>query len=402
MLEEATVPSERFWRLTKLMFNPILQTWRPRVHGTQLKAVQGARLPATEQEWQAVKAVIDSLQPWLKPDTTADAFLQDLKALEAQCRGWWESRNSVRGAGGSAAARPKRAISDSGQMEARGRSRLAHTTSEGPSSGGQYGMALAASGGFMDLMTSEQAAHVIMEAGMQQPGAMANADLSALAPCDVQAQAKRQCSERRLVSLCVGGHRYTTATTTLTAVEGSALAGLVCSPAPGHPAPQLAYTPLGDIFLDRNGRLFEFVLDYLRSVAAGEAESHLPLEAQDLQALEREAIHYRLPGLLERVQAARTLSHSTAGPSSSSSMPIPALRLEHMYRETGYFLVPAQQAALQQAREATLQDLANAIRQRESEGYMVVSYNPGSHVHTSAVASSQRDYYHVLLRKQLL
>ncbi len=64
-----------------------------RVNGAQLKALQGARLPETEEEWQNVKATLDTLQPWLKDETTSDLFLQDLRGLITFIYGWWDARN---------------------------------------------------------------------------------------------------------------------------------------------------------------------------------------------------------------------------------------------------------------------------------------------------------------------
>lgn len=42
--ETALPPSERFWRAVRAHWTPALETWRPRVHGTQLK-VRGLALP---------------------------------------------------------------------------------------------------------------------------------------------------------------------------------------------------------------------------------------------------------------------------------------------------------------------------------------------------------------------
>lgn len=69
-----------------------------RVNGAQLKALQGARLPETEEEWQHVKATLDGMQAWLKDETTSELFLQDLRALANFIYGWWDTRNKREGA----------------------------------------------------------------------------------------------------------------------------------------------------------------------------------------------------------------------------------------------------------------------------------------------------------------
>ena len=68
-----------------------------RVNGAQLKALQGARLPETEEEWQHVKGTLDTLQAWLKDETTPDLFLQDLRGLANFIYGWWDTRNKREG-----------------------------------------------------------------------------------------------------------------------------------------------------------------------------------------------------------------------------------------------------------------------------------------------------------------
>ncbi len=41
------------------------------------------------------------------------------------------------------------------------------------------------------------------------------------------------------------------------------------------------------------------------------------------------------------------------------------------------------------------------IQLKESEGYTTVGYTPCTHFHVGTPESLRRDYYHVLLRKQI-
>ena len=94
---EAVVGAERFWKLIRAMYNPNLDTWRPRVNGVQLKALQGARLPETDQEWHCVKVVLDTIVDWIREDSSPEAFLQELKELVAYCESWWDNRTKREG-----------------------------------------------------------------------------------------------------------------------------------------------------------------------------------------------------------------------------------------------------------------------------------------------------------------
>ena len=95
---EVVVGAERFWKLIRAMYNPNLDTWRPRVNGVQLKALQGARLPETDQEWHCVKVVLDTIVDWIREDSTPEAFLLELKELVAYCESWWDNRTKREGA----------------------------------------------------------------------------------------------------------------------------------------------------------------------------------------------------------------------------------------------------------------------------------------------------------------
>lgn len=73
-----------------------LDTWRPRVQGAQLKALQGARLPEFEHEFLALRRVLDSAADCLLPESSPEALLQDFRATVAKIQTWWKSRNKMR------------------------------------------------------------------------------------------------------------------------------------------------------------------------------------------------------------------------------------------------------------------------------------------------------------------
>lgn len=68
------------------------------MNGTQLKALQGVRLPETEPEWEAVRETLEGLSAWLKDETSPDLFLAELKQLAAHAQDWWENRTKREGA----------------------------------------------------------------------------------------------------------------------------------------------------------------------------------------------------------------------------------------------------------------------------------------------------------------
>jgi len=83
--------AEKFWRLVRAELG--VDTWRPRVQGTQLKALQGARLPELEQEFQEMQRMVTSLQECIMSDSSPEALIQDLRLTIKQIQNWWEQRN---------------------------------------------------------------------------------------------------------------------------------------------------------------------------------------------------------------------------------------------------------------------------------------------------------------------
>lgn len=102
--------AEKFWKVVRTDQN--LETWRPRVQGTQLKALLNARLPETEEEFDAVEAAVAGMQHVLRPDSSPKAFAADLRKFIANVEVWWDNRNKKApaaagagaGGGGGAAA----------------------------------------------------------------------------------------------------------------------------------------------------------------------------------------------------------------------------------------------------------------------------------------------------------
>jgi hypothetical protein len=82
---------DKFWKLVRSDMG--LDTWRPRVQGSQLKALLGARLPEQQQEFSAIEEVAKSLQDCLKQDSSLQHFMADLHTTVAQIQTWWENRN---------------------------------------------------------------------------------------------------------------------------------------------------------------------------------------------------------------------------------------------------------------------------------------------------------------------
>ncbi|XP_063236604.1 BTB/POZ domain-containing protein KCTD12 [Bacillus rossius redtenbacheri] len=92
-----------------------------------------------------------------------------------------------------------------------------------------------------------------------------------------------------VLELNVGGVFYTTALSTLTKQPASLLALVFTGQAPAPPR-----DAKGKFFLDRDGVLFRYVLDFLRNDALV-----LPESFRERARLRQEAAHFRLPALEE-------------------------------------------------------------------------------------------------------
>ncbi|XP_035691331.1 BTB/POZ domain-containing protein KCTD6-like [Branchiostoma floridae] len=99
-------------------------------------------------------------------------------------------------------------------------------------------------------------------------------------------------SSDSVVSLNVGGHIYTTARSTLTRFRDSVLGAMF-----GRDFDALR-DDQGRYFIDRNGRLFEHVLNFLRTT-----QLVLPEDFKELPLLEIEADFYQIQPLIEALKS---------------------------------------------------------------------------------------------------
>ena len=97
-----------------------------------------------------------------------------------------------------------------------------------------------------------------------------------------------------IIELNVGGVFYTTALTTLTKAEGSLLGKLFT----GTSKPAAIKDAKGRYFLDRDGVLFRYVLDYLRN-----EKLVLPENFHEKERLKAEAEFFQLPTMVAAVGA---------------------------------------------------------------------------------------------------
>lgn len=95
-------------------------------------------------------------------------------------------------------------------------------------------------------------------------------------------------SGQELVTLNVGGKIFTTRRSTLKQFPASRLAGMLDG------RDQEFKTVDGQIFVDRDGALFSFILDFLRN-----HELLLPSDFSDHLRLQREALFYELDSLVD-------------------------------------------------------------------------------------------------------
>lgn len=97
-----------------------------------------------------------------------------------------------------------------------------------------------------------------------------------------------------IVELNVGGVHYTTTRKTLTSDKSSRLCDLFS----GSSCKSLTKDAKGRIFLDRDGVLFRYILDYLRDDGI-----QLPDGFREKDRLLKEAEHFKLNGLIKCLQA---------------------------------------------------------------------------------------------------
>ena len=93
------------------------------------------------------------------------------------------------------------------------------------------------------------------------------------------------------ISLNVGGEIYTTTLDTLTRCRDSMLGAMFTGQIPA------LRDKHGNIFIDRDGKLFRHILNYLRS-----SSLDLPVEFSELTLLRREADFFQIRPLLEEIR----------------------------------------------------------------------------------------------------
>ena len=116
-----------------------------------------------------------------------------------------------------------------------------------------------------------------------------------------------------VIDLNVGGCLYTTLLSTLTSVDGSKLARWFNDSAPNR----LPLDKSGRVFIDRNGEIFEYILDYLRDSKS----LVLPTSSIEMERLLVEAEYYELPKLAALIHESKRLSPCTITLSYKGQIP---------------------------------------------------------------------------------
>ena len=70
---------------------------RPRVNGVQLKVLQGARLPEEEGEWGELLAALRGVRMHLRPNTSVELVMSELRGAAAAALDWWTNRKKQEG-----------------------------------------------------------------------------------------------------------------------------------------------------------------------------------------------------------------------------------------------------------------------------------------------------------------
>jgi hypothetical protein len=117
-----------------------------------------------------------------------------------------------------------------------------------------------------------------------------------------------------VVELNVGGVFYSTALSTLTKEADSLLADMF-SGKPGSGA-GLVKDQKGKYFLDRDGVLFRYVLDYIRN-----GKLVLPENFHEKERLKQEAEHFRLPAMARSIDRAAGHKPLQPGPTPAPHLP---------------------------------------------------------------------------------
>ena len=109
-----------------------------------------------------------------------------------------------------------------------------------------------------------------------------------------------------IVDINVGGHIYTTSLSTLTRFSESMLGAMFSG------RQSVAKDSRGNFFIDRDGAMFRYVLNFLRS-----ARMNLPDNFQEFDQLREEADFFQIPQLIDALREAK--AERTAKQSSGNS-----------------------------------------------------------------------------------
>ncbi|XP_022245151.1 BTB/POZ domain-containing protein KCTD12-like [Limulus polyphemus] len=126
-----------------------------------------------------------------------------------------------------------------------------------------------------------------------------------------------------VVELNVGGVFYTTSISTLTK-EPNSLLGQMFTGEGGKTAMR---DSKGKFFIDRDGVIFRYILDYLRN-----QKVLLPENFHERERLKQEAEYFMLPGMVANIEALPSTSHSHRVPFSLAAA-------SHISRPPGYITV---------------------------------------------------------------
>lgn len=121
------------------------------------------------------------------------------------------------------------------------------------------------------------------------------------------------------VSLNVGGEVYTTTLDTLTRCRDSMLGAMFTGQMP------VLRDPGGNVFIDRDGKVFRYILNYLRS-----SSLDLPDGFSELSLLRREADFFQIRPLLEEIGR-----YEASVPLSLRGGPLGAMIVVNVYSEVG-------------------------------------------------------------------
>jgi hypothetical protein len=274
IIPEGLPPPDQFFRAARSLTDPPLETWRPRVNGVQLKVLQGARLPRHDYEWAALGRALVASSQQFRPGVFSDALLLEIKQFTAGVELWWNDRKRNSNEPNSGAGSNKRSLPQLGGSPTKQQQQQMNILPQQP----QVGLAT--------LTTTTGALHSYPLPEQRPQQRQQQQHHPQETQTNTNTVAPDQC-----ITLNVGGDQFITTSKTLASVENSFFYKVTRQ----QPLPS-------DVFIDRNGRLFGYCLDYLRCRRFGETYVDLPKnDKHALNLLLREAQFYNLKGLVDIV-----------------------------------------------------------------------------------------------------